>query len=108
MFHYNRLNDDILNWDGVKFPTGNGDIDRFEEKNRLVSINVFETDDCLNDHKIIIHRGTKNRNAKHEIHLLKIYDEDNNYHYVLVKTKVDYLTSKAIKISTRNTTASIA
>ena len=54
---------------------------------KLVSINVFETDDCLNDHKIIIHRGTKNRNAKHEIDLLKIYDEDNNYHYVLVKNK---------------------
>ena len=32
MFHHNRLNDDILNWDGVKFPTGNRDIDRFEEK----------------------------------------------------------------------------
>ena len=86
MFHYNRLNDDILNWDGVKFPTGNRDIDRFEENNKLVSINVF-ADDCLNDHKIIIHRGTKNRHAKHEIDLLKIYDEDNNYHYVLVKNK---------------------
>ena len=70
MFHY-RLNDDILNWDGVKFPTGNKDIDRFEENNKLVSINVFEADDCLNDHKITIHRGTKNRHAKHEIDLLK-------------------------------------
>ena len=49
MFHYNKLKDDILNWDGVNFPTGNRDIDRFEENNKLVSINVFETDDCLND-----------------------------------------------------------
>ena len=57
MFHYTRLNNDILNWDGVKFPTGNRDIDRFEENNKLVSINVFEADDCLNDHKIIMHRG---------------------------------------------------
>ena len=45
-FHYNELNDDILNWDGVNCPTGNRDIDRFEESNKLVSINVFEPDDC--------------------------------------------------------------
>ena len=87
MFHYNKLKDDILNWDGVNFPTGNRDIDRFEENNKLVSINVFEPDDCLNDNKIILHRGTKNTNAKYEIDLLKVYDEDNNYHYVLVKNK---------------------
>ena len=66
MFHYNKLNDDILNWDGVTFPTGNRDIDRFEENNKFVSINVLETGDCLNDNKIIIHRCTKNRNAKYE------------------------------------------
>ena len=71
MFHYNKLKDDILNWDGVHFPTGNRDIDRFEENNKSVSINVFESDDCLNDNKIILHRGTKNRNAKYEIDLLK-------------------------------------
>ena len=87
MFHYNKLKDDILKWDSVKFPTGNRDIDRFEENNKSVSINVFEPDDCSNDNKIILHRGTKNRNAKYEIDLLKIYDEDNNYHYVLVKNK---------------------
>ena len=71
MFHYKKLNDDILKWDGVNFPTGNRGIDRFEENNKLVSINVFEPDDCSNDNKIIFHRGTKNRNAKHEIDLLK-------------------------------------
>ena len=87
MFHYNKLNDDILNWGGVNFPTGNRDIDRFEENNKSVSINVFEPDDCLNDNKIILHRGTKNRNSKYEIDLLKVYDENNNYHYVLVKNK---------------------
>ena len=54
MFHYNKLNDNILNWNGVKFPTGNRDIDRFEENNKQVSINVFEPDDCLKDNKIIL------------------------------------------------------
>ena len=91
MFHYNKMKDDILNWDGVHFPTGNRDIERFEENNTSVSIHVFEPDDCLNGNKIILHRGTKNINAKNEIGLLKIYDEDNIYHYVLVKTiNVDY------------------
>ena len=97
MFHYNKLNDDILNWDGVKFPTCNRDIDRFEENNNLISINVFETDDCLNDNKIIIHRGTKNRNAKYEIDLLKFYDKGNNYHYVLVKNKSRLLNCQSNK-----------
>ena len=51
-FHYNKLNDNILNWEGVKFPTGNKGIERFELKNdRLVSINVFEIDDILDEPK---------------------------------------------------------
>ena len=109
MFHYNKLNDDILNWDGVKFPTGNRDIDRFEENNKIVSINVFETDDCLNDNKIIIHRCTKNRNAKYEIDLLKVYDEDNNYHYVLVKNISRLLNCQSNKnINKKNTTTIVA
>ena len=84
MFHYNKLKDNILNWDGVHFPTGNRDIDRFEENNK---INMFESDNCLNNNKIILYRGTKNRNAKCEIDLPKIYNKDNNYYYVLVKNK---------------------
>ena len=71
MFHYNKLKDGILKWDGVHFRTGNRDIDRFEENKKSVSINVFETDNCLNGTKIIVHRGTKNRNAKNEIDLQK-------------------------------------
>ena len=51
MFHYNKLKGDILNWDCVNVPSGNRDIDRFEENNKLVSINVFDLDDCLNDKK---------------------------------------------------------
>ena len=53
MFHYNKLNDDILIWEGVQFPSGNKDIERFEESNsKLVSNNVYEIDDTLNDKKI--------------------------------------------------------
>ena len=87
MFHYKKLKDDILNWDGVNVPTGNRDIDRFEENNKLVSVNAFEPDDCLTDNKIISHRGTKNRHAKYEIDLLKVYDEDNKNHHALIENK---------------------
>lgn len=87
LYHYNKLNDDLLNWEGVQFPTGNGDIDRFEENNHsLVSINVYEVDDILNDGKVISVRTTKVREAKHHINLLRIYDDDsNNSHYVVIK-----------------------
>ena len=57
MFHYNKLNDDILNWDGVNSLTGNRDIDRFEENNKLVSVksavglgwnsSMFQCSECL-------------------------------------------------------------
>ena len=86
MFHYNKLNDNILNWEGVKFPTGNKDIERFEENNsKLVSINVYEIDDTLNEKKIIIDYRTKTRDAKHQINLLKI-EINNNNHYVVIKS----------------------
>ena len=86
MYHYNKLNDDLLNWEGVKFPTGNRDIDRFEENNNgLVSINLYEVDDTLNDDKIISVRTTKRKDAKHHINMLRIYDDNtNNSHYVVV------------------------
>ena len=97
MFHYNKLNDVILNWVCVKFPTGNRDIDRFEEDNKLVSINIFETDGCLNDNNVIIHSCTKERNAKYAIDLLNVYDEDNNYHFVLVQNKSRLLNCQSNK-----------
>ena len=41
IFHYNKLKNYILNWDGVNFPIDNRDIDRFKKIKKLVSINVF-------------------------------------------------------------------
>ena len=82
MFHYNKLNDDMLNWDGVKFPTGNRDIDRFEENNQgLVSVNVYEADDTLNDDKVINVKTTKVKNATHHINLLRVYDENGKHFF---------------------------
>ena len=40
---YKKLNDNILNWDLMKYPAGDRDIDRFEETNKgIISVNVYE------------------------------------------------------------------
>lgn len=80
------MNDDNINWEGVNFPAGNRDIDRLETNNNaLISINLYEPDDLLNEKKIIKTKSTKIRNAKYHIDLLKIYDQKDRYHYVLIK-----------------------
>lgn len=87
IYHYNKLNNDLLKWNGVKCPSGNRDIDRFEENaNGLVSINLYEVDDTPNDNKVINARTTEIREAKHHINLLRIYDnEHDNSHFVIIK-----------------------
>ena len=80
-----------MNWNGIHFPIGNRDIDRFEENNKIILINIFKSDNCLNNNKIIVYRGIKNKNIKYEINLPKIFDKDNNYYYVLVKNKYKLL-----------------
>ena len=46
------MNDDNINWEGVNFPAGNRDIDRLETNNNgLISINLYEPDDLLNEKK---------------------------------------------------------
>ena len=42
-YHYKKI-EDCLNFDGVTFPANN-DIDRFEELNHNVSVNVFGVDE---------------------------------------------------------------
>ena len=50
MSQYKDLQDDIFDWSDVKFPVGNNEIGRFEQKHKgLVAINVFEPDDVFND-----------------------------------------------------------
>ena len=42
-YHHKKIDDD-LNLAGVNFPANNNDIDKFEELNHNVSVNVFEVD----------------------------------------------------------------
>ena len=53
MVHYNKLMDDIINWECVNFPAGDRDLDRLEVNNDgLISVDVFETDNMFNEEKL--------------------------------------------------------
>ena len=80
-----------MNWNGIHFPIGNRDIDKFEKNIKIISINMIKSDNYLNNNKIILYRGTKNKNIKCEINLLKFFNKDNNYYYILVKNKYKLL-----------------
>ena len=81
MRHYNTFNDNLINWDCMKYPCSRNDITRFEELNSgLISIIVFK---ILNE-SIITYRITKVKNVKHHINSL-IIEEQDNHHYVLIR-----------------------
>ena len=66
----------MINWEGVKFPSSNGDIDGLEQNNGgLVSTTVFEAVDLLSAEKVIKAKNHKVINAKHHCDLLRFYDE---------------------------------
>ena len=80
-YHYKKI-EDGLGFDGINFPANNNDIDKFEELNHNVSVNVFEVDD--EQEQIVISRKLKNKDAKCHVDLLRI-DEDDSSHYVYIK-----------------------
>ena len=79
MYHYKKLNDasadasrgmrdTILNWDGVRFPVHNEDVDYFEEISD--GKNVYEISENLGQNYIIVYRKTNHKTAKYHIDLL--------------------------------------
>ena len=97
-YHYKKM-EDCLNFDGVTFPANNNDIDKFEELNHNVSVNVFEVDD--EQEQIVIGRKLKNKDAKCHIDLLRI-DEDDISHYVYVKDCSRLLNSQKSKFRNKS------
>ena len=86
MFHYSKLKDDIINWEGVSFPAGNRDVGRLEVDNEgLLSIKFFETNDMFNEETIIKTRATKAFNTKYHIDLLIVFCDKDRYHYAVNK-----------------------
>ena len=97
-YHYKKI-EDCLNFDGLTFPANNNDIDKFEELNHNVSVNVFEVDD--EQEQIVIGRKLKNKDAKCHIDLLRI-DEDDISHYVYVKDCSRLLNSQKSKFRNKS------
>ena len=81
IFPYKKVESD-LNFDGINYPVNNDDIDKFEEQNPKVSINVFVIDEVTE--QIVKHRALKNKDASCHIDLLRI-DEGGASHYAYVK-----------------------
>ena len=97
-YHYKKI-EDGLSFDGINFPANNNDIDKFEELNHNVSVNVFEVDD--EQEQIVIGRKLKNKDAKCHIDLLRI-DEDDISHYVYVKDCSRLLNSQKSKFRNKS------
>ena len=84
MRHYNKLKDNIINWECMNYPCSRTDIDRFEElKSGLISVNLFKQ--FNEEEQVKPDRTTKIKNAKYHVNLLIIEGDDNKYHYVLIK-----------------------
>ena len=69
IFVYQYKKKDGLKFEGVTFPANNNDIDKFEELNHNVSVNVFEVDD--EQEQIVISRKLKNKDAKCHVDFVK-------------------------------------
>ena len=96
--HYKKI-EDGLNFDGVNFPANNIDIDKFEEPDHSVSVNVFEVDD--EQEQIVISRKLQNKDAKCHVDSLRI-DQDDISHYVCVKDCSRLLDSQKSKFHSKS------
>ena len=74
---------DTLNFDGIAFPVRVKDIDRFEELNSDISVNVMSLDE--ENKGFCTERMSSERHRKHHINLLLLSDKDKNQHYVWIK-----------------------
>ncbi len=94
MNRYQNIETD-LNFDGVNYPTGKADIQRFEDNNNI-SVNVYEEEYFDNKPFIKLHRRTKLQNPRLHIDLLLITHETNK-HYVYVKDYNKLISKQNIK-----------
>ena len=75
-----REKSEVLNWDGLKFPVKLSDINKFENHNSSITVNVFDFEKLVCPLRISKHK------YKHEsaVNLLLISD-DTKQHYCWIK-----------------------
>ena len=75
-----REKSEVLNWECLKFPVNLIDISKYENRNSLVSVNVFAYQKVVYPHRISEH----NYNRESTVNILLISD-DTKQHYCLIK-----------------------
>jgi hypothetical protein len=96
------LGDTKLNWDGMKFPSGNRDFDRFEENsNDNVPVNVYSKFEFEGEETVVLHRITKVIGAKHHVNLLKTDDDKGKSHHACNKYCDALIVSQASKTTNK-------
>ena len=75
-----REKSEVLNWDGLKFPVNLSDINKFENHNSLISVNVFGYEKLVYPPRISEH----NYKRESTVNLLLISD-DKKQHYCWIK-----------------------
>ena len=70
----------VLNWKGLKFPVNLSDINKFENHNSSISVNVFVYENLVYPLRIIKH----NYKRESTVNLLLISD-DTKQHYCWIK-----------------------
>ena len=84
-----REKSEVLNWEGLKFPVNLNDINKFENHNSLISVNIF-------GYEILVYPLTISKhNYKREstVNLLLISD-DTKQHYCWIKDIIKLIFDK--------------
>lgn len=73
------------NWKNINFPTEHKDYKKFECNNKDIALNILSAHNTKK--KInIIYKSDHNRKRKHQVILLMVTDNNNNWHYIAVKS----------------------
>ena len=79
----------VLNWEGLKFAVNLSDVNKFENHNSSISVNVFGYENLVYPHRLSKH----NYKRESTVNLLLISD-NTNQHYCWIK----YIISKLISL----------
>ena len=101
LFRSTKLKDDkFINWEGIDMPVGNAEMDKFEEQNPHISVNVYYVNPDTEKHDVLLYKRTSNPKAKHQIDLLKLErstEEGDECHYVYIRTFSRLMSSQTNK-----------
>ena len=87
-----REKSEVLNWDGLKFPVNFSDINKFENRNSSISVNVFGYDKLV--YRLRISEHNYKRESTGNLLLISV---DTKQHYCWIKDIGKLLSLQNIK-----------